>query len=180
MCPNCHALTDNYCGKNINFEGSKEKSSKKNNPRKSINFDINFLQEKLNSPDFENFDKLAKELGIGRSTLQKLCREKGLPSSKTEMGLNIKQKLNPLNCEYCGKLFKPARSNAKYCSLDCFKRANGHKVAEKELTREEILEQVNNYNSIQKLASHFGYKSIRHICKKLNLPESIVELRNLV
>lgn len=178
LCPNCHALTDNYCGRNINFETSKEKGSEKNS-KKSIDFDVSFLQEKINSPDFKNFDELAKELNIGRKTLQKLCREKGLPGSKTEMGLNTKQKLKSLNCGYCGKTFKPARHAAKYCSIECFKLANNLPIKEPP-TREEILSQVNNYNTMGELAKYFGYKDLRHPCKKAGLPLSIKELRKLI
>ena len=47
-------------------------------------------------------------------------------------------------------------------------------------TREEILSQVNNYNTMGELAKYFGYKDLRHPCKKAGLPLSIKELRKLI
>ena len=180
MCPNCHAQTDNYCGKNT-LRSKYEFKNKPDYKRREYSYDKyskEDIEKEINSPEFKSYAESAKKLGLDRHTFKYLIDKYNLPT-KEDLGKS-KTKLESIICEYCGKSFKPARSGAKYCSLDCFKRANGHKVSQKELTREEILEQVNNYNSMQKLASHFGYKSIRHICKKLNLPESIVELRNLI
>ena len=178
LCPNCHALTDNYCGKNINSTSKKTNPIK--NPKPDRSFSKEFLEEKLNDSTFQNFDKLALELKIGRKTLQKLCREYGLPGSKTEMGLISKEKLKPITCQHCGKIFKPARKTAKYCSLNCFRTANGQPTYGNTLSREEILNEVQNHNTMSSLAKHFGYKDIRTQCKKNNLPTAIDDLKKLL
>ena len=181
LCPNCHAQTDNYCGKNITNpeQVSKKVEIKKEKPKYNQLFSKELLDEKLNDPSFNNFDELAKELGIGRKTLQKLCREYGLPGSKTEMGLVTRNKLNDVKCQYCSKIFKPARKDAKYCSLDCFRKAEEHAIP-KEITKEEILEKVKDCKSMKQLANHFGYKDLRNTCKKVGLPHSINELKKLI
>lgn len=182
LCPNCHALTDNYCGKNINIESIQTDNNKtkiEHEPRQTIDFEESFLKEKLYSTEFKNFDDLAKELGIGRKTLQKICRKKGLPGSKTEMGLISKQKLQPIVCKYCGKTFHPSRIEAKYCSITCFRKDNDQPEESILITREQILKEVVNHVSMSSLSKAFGYKDLRHVCRKNNLPTSINELKQL-
>lgn len=171
-------MTDNYCGKNIKFES--QKSGEPKNPKQPIDLDESFLKEKLFSPNFKNFDELAAELGIGRRTLQKICRKKGLPGSKTEMGLISKQKLQPIVCKYCGKTFHPSRIGAKYCSITCFRKDNDQPEESILITREQILKEVVNHVSMSSLSKAFGYKDLRHVCRKNNLPTSINELKQLI
>ena len=184
LCPNCHALTDNYCGKNIDFSNSiKLQSSKTTKEQKSSlseSYSYEFLKEKLYSDDFENFDKLAEELKIGRRTLQKICREKGLPGSKTEMGLISKERLKPIVCQHCGNTFRPAHKHAKFCSLKCFRKANNQPEFGTSLSKEEILKEVHNHNSMSSLAKYFGYKDIRSQCRRNGLPLSIEKLKQLI
>lgn len=176
LCPNCHALTDNYCGKNItppNFTKSTPKTKSKEQYSKEE------LEEKINSPSFESIAKLAKDLNISRGSLRNLFKKYDLVDSVKSLNKHRKKLLDSVICEYCGKPFKPARSGAKYCSIDCFKLANGQPIGEPP-TREEILSQVNNYNTMGELAKHFGYKDLRRPCKKAGLPLSIKELRKLI
>lgn len=176
LCPNCHALTDNYCGKNIapsNFTKSTSKTKSKEQYSKEE------LEEKINSPSFESITKLAKDLNISRSSLRNLLKKYDLVDSVKLLNKHRKKLLDSVVCEYCGKSFKPAKSGAKYCSIDCFKLASGQPIGESP-TREEILSQVNNYNTMDELAKHFGYKDLRHPCKKAGLPLSIKELRKLI
>jgi hypothetical protein len=176
LCPNCHALTDNYCGKNItpsNFTKSTPKTKSKEQYSKEE------LEEKINSPSFESIAKLAKDLNISRGSLRNLFKKYDLVDSVKLLNKHRKKLLDSVICEYCGKPFKPARNGAKYCSTDCFKLANGQPIGEPP-TREEILSQVNNYNTMDELAKHFGYKDLRHPCKKAELPLSIKELRKLI
>lgn len=176
LCPNCHALTDNYCGKNIapsNFTKSISKTKSKEQYSKEE------LEEKINSPSFESIAKLAKDLNISRGSLRNLFKKYDLVDSVKSLNKHRKKLLDSVICEYCGNPFKPARNGAKYCSIDCFKLVSGQPIGEPP-TREEILSQVNNYNTMGELAKHFGYKDLRRACKKAGLPISIKELRKLI
>lgn len=182
LCPNCHALTDNYCGKNINIESIQTDNNEtkiEHEPKQTIDFEESFLKEKLYSAEFKNFDDLAKELGISRKTLQKICRKKGLPGSKTEMGLISKQKLQPVVCKHCGKIFRPARADANYCSIACFRKANNQPEEGTIIPKDILLLESLKHKSMLSLAKTFGFKDIRYQCKNHKLPTSIQELQQL-
>lgn len=179
LCPNCHAQTDNYCGKNIPKSKYELKNKVDYKPREYSydKYSKEDIEQEINSPEFKSYAESAKKLGLDRHTFKYLIDRYNLPT-KEDLGKS-KSKLESIICEYCGKTFKPARSGAKYCSIDCFKLANGQPIGEPP-TREEILSQVNNYNTMGELAKHFGYKDLRHPCKKAGLPLSIKELRKLI
>lgn len=177
LCPNCHALTDNYCGKNIPKSECELKN--KSNPRiySYDKYSKEDIEKEINSSEFKSYAESARKLGLDRHTFKYLIDKYNLPT-KEDLGKS-KPKLESVICEHCGKSFKPAKSGAKYCSIDCFKLANGQPIGEPP-TREEILSQVNNYNTMGELAKHFGYKDLRRPCKKAGLPLSIKELRKLI
>lgn len=181
LCPNCHALTDNYCGKNIKFTQDLETKIKTKPNKKSYKdiFSKEFLESELNSNTFSSFDDLAKKLKIGRKTLQKLCREYDLPGSKTEMGLISREILKDIKCQYCGKTFKPSQKNSKFCSINCFRKANGQPEFGVSISREEILKKSLTHSTMSSLAKEFGYKDLRKQCVKNKLPTSIKKLKEI-
>lgn len=179
LCPNCHAQTDNYCGKNIAICKNKlieNKETKLKKYKYSELFSKEFIEQKINESSVNSFESLAKELTIAPKTLKNLCKKYNLPSSKTEMGLHKHSLKNSKFCLYCNKEFKPKRSETKFCSKICFRKFNN--IPEyKEISIEDILRESHNYNSMSTLASYFGLKDIRGWCKKYKLPKSIQELR---
>lgn len=175
LCPNCHAQTDNWCknarqSKN-NTHASKEKDKK---IKYSEIISKELLKQKLYSPDFKSISSLANDLNLNRKTLQKICKYYKLPSTSKELGKFIK--IPEITCKYCGKLFKPARKDAKYCSKECFRLDNNQPI-NSQPTKTEILEQAKNFNSMKTLAKYFGYKDLRSSCRKVGLPLNIKALQ---
>ena len=107
LCPNCHAYTDNYRGKNITQSARKETSeveSPKFKEALTDNADGNL------EPSLKKNYVLIKE---GAETRQ----EK--PKSK-----KVKE---PRYCAYCEKELIGKQYKNKYCSQECAHKANGSK-----------------------------------------------------
>lgn len=90
LCPNCHAFTDNYRGKNQHQSAQKETS-------------------KVESPKF-------KEIlpGSADDNLEPSSRNRKGAETRRE-----KPKLPPRYCEYCGKELSTKQYRNKYCSQEC-------------------------------------------------------------
>lgn len=87
LCPNCHAQTDNYCGKNIKKEKTvslllpckhiKEHTEKE---KVEINKDVLIAEFKKTG----NFKQTAKHFNVTEKTLQRICKKFDLPQSSIE------------------------------------------------------------------------------------------------
>lgn len=80
ICPNCHATTDSYCGRN------KEKKIKnkptriiKDNYDEEISLIIKYAKEKC------NFTYIGKQMGISDNSVRKRCKKIGLPYKTNEL-----------------------------------------------------------------------------------------------
>ena len=100
LCPNCHATTDNYRGKNLRSALSEKREVEYRKFRETLTENAEGNPE----PSFNE---------EGAETLH------GKPKSK--------KNLEPKYCAFCGKeLIGKARKN-KYCSQECAHKANGSK-----------------------------------------------------
>lgn len=179
VCPNCHAQTDNYCGRNIKpskYELKKKQKSPIDWAKDKISKDQ--LELELYSPDFINISTLARKLNLNRHTLQHLCKLYDLPSTTKELRKPTKEQLESIICKHCGKLFKPARKGALYCSKYCFNVDTNRSVAPMP-TREEILKQSLSCNSMKELALCFDHKELRKSCRKAGLPTDIKSIQQI-
>lgn len=114
LCPNCHSLTDSYCGKNINkkrdktviysekecpvcgkhFRGRRtycsdecrKKVKKKTRPLLDIKDDIIKYAK-----DNCNFCYIAKQMGVTDNAVRKWCKKIGLPIHTKELKTYINQ-----------------------------------------------------------------------------------------
>lgn len=79
ICPNCHATTNNYCGRN------KKTNDKKHKIKTETNFDIE--KEKILSCAKEkcNFSYIGKCLGMSDNGIRKKCKKIGLPYTTKEL-----------------------------------------------------------------------------------------------
>ena len=103
LCPNCHAYTDNYRGKNIKWSAQK-KISEVEQPK---------FKETL--IDDGNLEPEKKYIIIESGAETKQAEPK---SRKTK---------EPRYCAFCGKELVGKQRNNKYCSQECAHKANGSK-----------------------------------------------------
>lgn len=98
LCPNCHAITDNYRGKNLMSALSEKRE-----------VEYRKFKETLASSVEGNLEpSLIKE---GAETLH------DKPKSR--------KKLQPKICPYCNKEFQARHNDQKYCSQECSHKGNG-------------------------------------------------------
>ena len=98
LCPNCHALTDNYCGRKL-------KKVKESKPRSSK---IISKEQLLNDfKEFGSFSGVGKKYGVSDKAVVKWCKKYGLPIYSVNMreyvreffGEKLKWKFNNGNPE---------------------------------------------------------------------------------
>lgn len=80
LCPNCHALTDTYCGKNL----KKKKNTKIKEEKKQINSnrikDPPLSRKELKKRIREKtFTSIGKEFGVSDNSIRKWCKKYNLP-----------------------------------------------------------------------------------------------------
>ena len=106
LCPNCHAYTDNYRGKNQGKSAQNE------------NFEVE-------SRKFEETLTGNADGNLEPSQKNYIILEKGVETIHEKP--KSKKVLEPKYCAYCGtELLGKARAN-KYCSSECSHKANGSK-----------------------------------------------------
>ena len=77
LCPNCHALTNTFCGKNIKIQKKIKQDKKKiNNRIKNPPISRKELKEKIRNNSFTN---IGKEFGVTDNTVRKWCKKYNLP-----------------------------------------------------------------------------------------------------
>lgn len=83
LCPNCHATTDNYCGRN---KISKKDSDNviKNNYDDDIALIIKYAKEKC------NFTYIGNKIGLTDNGVRKRCKKIGLPYKTNDLKIYIK------------------------------------------------------------------------------------------
>lgn len=103
LCPNCHAYTDNYRGKNIK-QSAQKKISEVEQPK--------FKETLINNGNLEP-EKRYIIIESGAETKQAEPK-----SRKTK---------EPRYCAFCGKELVEKQRNNKYCSQECAHKANDSK-----------------------------------------------------
>ena len=80
LCPNCHALTDTYCGKNLkkkkNAKIKKEKKRTNSNRTKDPPLSRKELKKRIRE---KSFTSIGKEFGISDNAIRKWCKKYNLP-----------------------------------------------------------------------------------------------------
>lgn len=82
LCPNCHALTDTYCGKNLkkkkkkNTKIKKEKKQTNSNRIKDPPLSRKELKKRIRE---KSFTSIGKEFGISDNAIRKWCKKYNLP-----------------------------------------------------------------------------------------------------
>lgn len=152
LCPNCHAQTNNYCGKNKNKDITDEKFIAALNESNNIHQAI----IKLGSTDGRLYDR-AKEL-----------------LKRSDVNLQPKEKKEYICCD-CGK--KLSQSSLR--CLDC-ENERRRQIAKnsKPISREE-LKQLIRITPFTKIGEMFGVtdNAIRKWCKLYNLPFKVKDIK---
>lgn len=153
LCPNCHAYTDNYRGKNITQSARKETSeveSPKFKEALTDNADGNL------EPSLKKNYVLIKE---GAETRQ----EK--PKSK-----KVKE---PRYCAYCGKELIGKQYKNKYCSQECAHKANGSKRPDVFT----LIEDFKELKSLVQVGKKYGVtdKAVRKWCSLYGILDKVKE-----
>lgn len=73
ICPNCHATTENYCGRNKEKKIKVKTNNIINDIDKEIDLIIKYAKEKC------NFTYIGKQMGLTDNGVRKRCKKYGLP-----------------------------------------------------------------------------------------------------
>lgn len=166
LCPNCHAQTDNYCGRNKNkrppitdeqfVEALRQTTSIRQALQKlGINYAAKYYYEKAH--------KLIAENNI----IQKPKKEK---QQKTELQKKIKIEAN--HCIDCGKIIDNRSQRCEECEHKRQRRVEWPQ-------RDELknLIRIESFSSIGK-KYNVSDNAIRKWCKNYNLPTKKSEIKN--
>ena len=103
LCPNCHAYTDNYRGKNIKWSA----------------------QKKISEVEQPKFKETLIDNGNLEPEKRYIIIESGAETKQAEP--KSKKTKEPRYCAFCGKELVGKQRNNKYCSQECAHKANGSK-----------------------------------------------------
>ena len=111
LCPNCHAMTDNYCGKNTRKETNKCKICGKEIKTSSVYCEEcyhnhiqsknGFVEKPTDKELIDNFKELGsfrgicKRYGVSHKKVENWFGDYGLPTSSLEMRKYIRDKIDP-------------------------------------------------------------------------------------
>lgn len=103
LCPNCHAYTDNYRGKNIKWSA----------------------QKKISEVEQPKFKETLIDDGNLEPEKRYIIIESGAETKQAEP--KSRKTKEPRYCAFCGKELVGKQRNNKYCSQECAHKANGSK-----------------------------------------------------
>lgn len=103
LCPNCHAYTDNYRGKNIKWSA----------------------QKKISEVEQPKFKETLIDNGNLEPEKRYIIIESGAETKQAEP--KSRKTKEPRYCAFCGKELVGKQRNNKYCSQECAHKANGSK-----------------------------------------------------
>lgn len=161
LCPNCHALTDNYRAKNK--ESVKNKIKKELKPK---------VVEELTEEDLRIHSEarlLAKRKSIKIAEAEELI--KNSPNKSIEDFPKLKSGYNHLEdkvCPICRKTFHPKNKEQIYCSYECV-----HKSQSKIPEKEDLLKSIIEFNAtFTKIGEKYGVsdKAVTKWCIKYGFP----------
>ena len=136
LCPNCHAITDTYCGKNIKKKNSQNRESKNTTPKESTRQipeakDLGLLSARM------TLTGIARYYGVSPSTIERWCKELGIPHtikelrawaqetsivSSLELPVCKKPKPKPKPQHFCAHCGKPLKTTSATLCLSCVNR----------------------------------------------------------
>lgn len=153
LCPNCHALTDNYRGKNV--IGRRTKT-----PESYIISDPHEIMV------HKAAKKLSKRLKIPINDAINIIKTNNLDINNIIKDNRKKQKQEKI-CQHCGKIYYG--DNLKYCSTKCANAEQSKNIPNKE----ELISKIIEYNATFAQIGKFynvSDNTIKKWCKKYNLP----------
>lgn len=153
LCPNCHALTDNYRGKNIIGRRTKVPDS----------YIINDTNEIL---EHAAARKLSKRLKISITEALNNITTNNLDINKILKDNRKKQK-EPKICKHCGKIYYS--DNLKYCSNECANAEQSKNIPSKNELIDKIIEFKATFTQIAK-QYNVTDNAVKKWCKRYELP----------
>lgn len=172
LCPNCHSLTDNYCGGNNKGKRHLRPSIIRNNNIEYI-VDKNFLIKLI----FENgINFAANELNVSVSRVRNWCKYYNIPLNKLDKISYIKSNPDILGiCPTCGKIFFKKEKKQIYCSVKCTS-THQNKL---NVTKQQLIDDFIKYGSFLQLSKVYNVsdKCIVKWFRKFGLPYHKKELQ---
>lgn len=165
LCPNCHAQTDNYCGKNIRYKEAVPEEK---------------LIEALKvSP---NIKQALSKIGINYSAkswydkAKRLMEENNIEFTKKEVSVTVKKR--EYRCRRCSVCGKPLQYNTKgtLCK-ECYRHSPDRRNVEWP-SKETLLNDITTM-SFLKVGEKYGVtdNAVRKWCRYYGLPATRKELR---
>lgn len=149
LCPNCHALTENYRGRNQKLSALSE--------MKEVEY-RKFKEALTSNVDGNLEPSLQKEKGAET--------RHGKPKSKRPTIIDEVQV-----CKYCGKEFHSKRRQ-NYCSIECY-----HLMDSKRPNIFDLIESFKKYKSFLQVGKHYGVSdnAVRKWCRLYNILDMVKE-----
>lgn len=173
LCPNCHAQTDNYCGRNIRY---KEKQISDDDLLNALRVSPNIKQALAKvginysaKSQYEKSYRLMQENNIEFSKQEKI-RQK-TPKKKITLHQELRR------CASCGKLLN-AKTNGDLCG-QCYKFSEEHHKVDWP-SKEELLNDILTMPII-KVGEKYGVSdnTIRKWCKRYELPHKHSDIKKM-
>lgn len=149
LCPNCHAKTDTFRGKN------------------NIKYPVNFRI---------TTNTILTEEEAYRRDLERLAKRRGyktIEEYENRKKRIVKQK-EPVICPICGKSFMQ-NHREKYCSVECYRSDSSLKTRPSAIQLIEDLKECRSFLQIGK-KYNVSDNAVRKWCKLYMLPTNVIEL----
>lgn len=113
LCPNCHAETHNYRGKNTCLG-------------RYHNLPTDYIVTDIEEDELIEKRRLIKKISGRKGFDYYELKEKSLEELKEidSKYINPKEELKEIECPTCHKKFHPKGQNTKYCSVECYREDN--------------------------------------------------------
>lgn len=173
LCPNCHAQTDNYCGKNTSNKKKLRKIVKINKTTGNLSY-VN-KQYLINLLYLHSIKEVAKQLEINEHRLKYWLKKLEIHVSN-----QWREDLHRNNpeifgiCEYCKKRFIKKTSKQKFCNQECSNLSN----RKTEITKEKLIHSLKENKSFVQTGKMFGVsdKCIIKWCIRFDIPNRKKEM----
>ena len=166
LCPNCHAQTDNYCGKNTKNKKHLRLTGFKNSSNEYI------IDEKyLVSLVFEHgTEYAASEFDVSVDRIRYWCKIYNIPIDKEGKKRYANEHSDIIGiCPVCGRYFyKRWRKEQHFCSDRCAKNSK----SKCDITKDELIKDFKEFGNFEIIGRKYGVtgKCISKWFKKFGLP----------
>jgi len=175
LCPNCHAQTDNYCGKNTKNKKHLRLVNVTGNKSEYI-VDKNYLIQLV----FEhNIKYAAEELDVNENRVRYWCKCYSIPMDNNGKSQYILDNSDILGiCPICGKVFYKKNIEQIFCSVRC----GAQQRVKVKATKEELIEDFKDFGNLSRIGRKYGVTSncIMKWFKKFGLPYHKKELEQYI